>query len=240
MTALPHYPSLLQRERALLFELMGQTVAGGQTGTGLMPLARLDGGGLWKATMNDVAIVTASHVRVWRALAAICDGGAQPLIVPMCDKRQFPAPLVNGAPRYSNADVPHSDNAPFNDDSLYESDVVSATLAAAAELRATAITIDLTASGDLQGGEHFSIDHDNLRWRLYRIRTAVDNGDGTWACTIRPPLRAAVSVGMALQFDHPKCVMRLASHDAMDLSLDLRKFGRPSVTFIEAFPPFPT
>jgi hypothetical protein len=239
MTALPHYPGLLQRERALLFELMGMTVAGGQTGTGLMPLARLDGGGLWKATMNDVAIVTAGHVRVWRALAAICDGGVQPLIVPMCDKRQFPAPLVNGALRYSNADVPHSDGAPFDDLSEYASDVVNATLAAAG-LRATAITIDLAAGGALQGGEHFSIDHDGLRWRLYRIRTAVDNGDGTWDCTIRPPLRAPVNAGTALQFDHPKCVMRLASPDAMDLSLDLRKFGRPSVTFIEAFPPFPT
>ena len=89
------------------------------------------------------------------------------------------------------------------------------------------------------GGEHFSIDHDMLRWRLYRIRTAIDNGDGTWDCTVRPPLRAVAVADTQLQFDKPKCVMRLASPSSMDLTLSMRRHGRPSVDFIEAFPPFP-
>lgn len=239
MTALPHFPISLLRENGVLFELMGMVIQGGQSASGLMPATRLDGGGNWKATLSDVSLRTADHVRAWRALAAICDGGVQPIIVPMCDKRHMPAPLVNGIPLYSLDDVPHSDNSPFSDDTEYASDVIEATLNAVAALRATSITINMIAGGDLMGGEYFSIDHETLRWRLYRLRTVLDNGDGTWACTIRPPLRAAVAADTPLQFDRPKCVMRLASADAMDLMLEQRKRAHPSVSFIEAFPPFP-
>lgn len=240
MTATLHYfPESLMRESAILFELMGTSISGGASAANQQPAARFDGGGLWKATMTDVSLRTADQVRAWRALTAICDGIAQPIIVTMCDKRHFPAPLVNGGRLVALDDVPHSDDASFDDDTDYASDVVEASLAVAAALRDTAITIDITAGGDLMGGEYFSIDHEDLRWRLYRLRTAVDNGDGTWDCTIRPPLRAAVAIGAALQFDRPKCVMRLATPEAMDLTLSLRKFGKPTVSFIEAFPPFP-
>lgn len=239
MPVLPHFPPSLLREEALLWELKGVTVGGGESAGGQEALTRLDGGGLWKASLNGVALRTADHVRAWRALAAICDGGVQPVVVPMCDGRHIPAPEVNGVRVASLDVVPHSDGATFSDGSGYASSVVEASLAVAAVLRATSLTVTLTAGSALRGGEYFSIDHADLRWRLYRVRTAVDNGDGTFAVTIRPPLRAAVTAGSVLEFDRPKCVMRIASADAMDLMLEQRRRGRPSVSFVEAFPPFP-
>jgi len=236
--SLPHFPYSLMREDSVQFDLQSATIGGGVTMGGLMPIARLDGGGLWKATMRDIFLRTPDHIRAWRALSAICDGGFQPIIVPMCDKRFFPAPVVGGS-RLVAISAPHDNDAPFDNDSEYAGSVVEINVVDAADLRATSLTVDLVAGSDLMGGEYFSIDHEDLRWRLYKIRTAVANGDGTWAITIRSPLRAAIDAGTPLEFDRPRCVMRLSTPGAMDLVLEQRKRARPSVSFIEDFPPFP-
>lgn len=231
------FPDILHRENAMLFELMGQTITGGQTASGVIPVTRTDAGGLWKATLADVFLHTPEQVRTWRAIAGICDGGATPIIVPMCDKRFYPAPIVSGR-RITTLPVPHSDDSPHSDGSPYDSMIVQAEIGAAA-LRATTVTISIFTGEPLQGGEHFSIEHDGaMSHRLYRIVSVATTGAGS-VCEIRPPLRAAVEDGDALDFDHPRCVMRLATPDAMDLLLEQRKFGKPTVSFLEAFPPYP-
>ena len=234
-----YFPAPLLRERSVSFGLRGVAIGGGQTASGAMPTTTIDGGGIWGAELTDIPLATADQVRAWRALVAICDSGAMPIVVPMGDKRFMPAPLVNGVPLAVIPKVPHSDGSTFSDGSPYVSDVVEATLADDASLRATALVVRLATGSAFRGGEHFSIDHDTLRWRLYLIRTATPNGDGTFNVTIRPPLRADVKSGAVLQFDVPKCVMRLAAPDAAKLTLDMRHIGKPSISFIEAFPPFP-
>lgn len=236
--ALPIFPHNLMRENAILFELMGQVITVGQTASGVMPVTRMDGGGIWKATLSEVPLMTADHVRAWRAFTATCEGGAMPVIVEMCDKRAGPFPVVNGK-RVTSANVPHDDDTPHDDGTPYECSVVSA-IVGNGNLRATSILVIPTTAGSvLRGGEHFSIDHgDPLRDRLYRIASVEQTVDGP-LCEIRPPLRAAVGGGTAANFDHPRCVMRLATPDAMDLLLQQRKFGKPSASFLEAFPPYP-
>jgi hypothetical protein len=56
--------------------------------------------------------------------------------------------------------------------------------------------------------------------------------------TIRPPLREATVAGARVEFDHPKCIMKLARTDAMNLPLELRFFGRGNIAMEEDFPPF--
>jgi hypothetical protein len=221
------FPASLARENSIMFELTGTTISGGQTASGVIPLTRMDGGGLWKATLADVALTTADQVRAWRAIAAYCEGGAQPIIVPMCDKRHFP-----GVP--GNFDCPHNDDAPHSDGSDYATNSIEAIAVTAAPLRQAILHIDVTG-GTLRGGEHFSINHPVVGWRLYRI---IDVEGGVLV-QFRPPLREAVAAGTAIEFDHPRCVMRLASTDAMDAKLEQRKWARPTANFIEAFPPFP-
>jgi hypothetical protein len=58
----------------------------------------------------------------------------------------------------------------------------------------------------LIGGELFSVEHAAWGWRVYRI-TRID-GD---VITFRPPLREAMAAGAALEFDTPRCQMRLAA-----------------------------
>ena len=64
----------------------------------------------------------------------------------------------------------------------------------------------------------------------YRVLTFDPD---TGAMKFRPPLREAVVAGTELNFDDPVCRMRLASDDAMDLELALRRFGNPTVNFLE-------
>lgn len=241
--ALKRFPDILQRENAILWELTGTTISGGQTSSGIVPLTRMDGGGLWKATLANVALVTIDQVLAWRATAAYCEGGAQPIILPMCDLRHAPIPLIGGQRVFHVDDVPHSDFSPFDDNTLYQHNIqtmISASADGPLALRATSIAIHVSVGGQLKGGQYFSIDHAVLGPRLYRIvEITFDFGAGG-VCEIRPPLREALTApSTPVNFNHPECVMRLASSDAMDLTLQMRKYGTPTVDFLEAFPPFP-
>jgi hypothetical protein len=236
---LRYFPEALLGPAKLSWELGGAAISGGQTASGIMPVSRLDGGGLWKVTMTGVPTFTPDRRRSWHALTAIGDGGVQPIIVPCREMVDAPWPLVGGIAQMSLPAVPHSDDSSFSDGSLYDNSMIAAKLTAAAVLRATSLTISVTTGDDLHGGEYFSIDHATNRWRLYRIRTAVKNLDGTWAVTIRPPLREDVLANVVIEFDRPKCVMRLAAADSMDATFETAWNGTQSAMFVEAFPPFP-
>lgn len=229
------WPDALSRENSLQWRLAGGVISPGTSGLDGSPLVRTDGGGLWTATLTDVTIKTAAQVRLWRALAALLDNGAASIVLPLCDRRQMPAPLVNGRPVYTLPTVPHSDDALFDDGSGYRSNVITAKLSSTAALRSTSIKIEVDVGGDLQGGELFSILHQTIGWRLYVIGTAVKTSAGNFTCSIRPPLREGTARTTPVEFDKPRCVMRLAAEDGMKLPLDLRRTGQGSPSFVETF-----
>lgn len=200
-------------------------------------MGRLDGGGVWVAQWTDVNLRTADQVRTWRAISAAAQGGAVPVIVPSCDKKFFPVPLVDGHPLYSYGAIPHSDGSFFSDGSGYSQPVVVCESVGDAVLRSTSLILHFTAGSALRGGEVFAIEHPTQNWHRYVIKTVTLNGDGDSVVTFEPPLREAVPGGTDIEFDLPRCVMRLASGGAMDLELDLRRFGSPSAAFVEYFYP---
>lgn len=228
------FPETLMRERTIVWELAARTISGGRTFSGAMPLARADGGGLWSAELRGVQVSSADHVRAWRALASRLDGGATPVVMSVRDERFAPWP-ASGTARYESE---NSDGSVCSDGTGYVSDRILASVASAAALRATTLTITIDNGVDLRGGEYFSIQHPEHSHRLYRVGQVTVNGDGDQVCVIRPPLREAVEAGTRAEFDFPKCVMQLASPDAMDLALERRMFGSADVKFIECFPPF--
>jgi hypothetical protein len=239
MPSLFYFPKNILLEARVSWELEGQLVGGGQATGRPAAVARVDGGGYWTAMLEEVQVLNENQRRTWRSVSAICDGGVQPIIVIMRDIQDQPWPVVSGSPVMSWPPVPHSDTSLFSDGSGYENGVINAHASGAAALRATSMTIEILAGSDLQGGEHFAIDHPGMRWRAYRIRTVIDNGDGTWDVTFRPPLRADVSDGQEIDFDHPRCVMRINDVRAMNAVFETIWIARPNVGFIEAFPPFP-
>lgn len=230
------FPRLLLREQTSAWQIKSSTMSIGQAASGAFPRVRTDGGGLWTAEYGSINLRTPDHVRLWRAMEVLCDGGATPVVVPMCDKRQFPAPIVDGAPVYGFSDIPHSDETPFSDGAGYDQNVVSAAAAFSALRRAVTLVIAFESGSPLRGGEFFSIEHPTQGWHLYQIG-AVEIVGGNSLVTFRPPLREAVSAGEHVEFDDPRCVMMLADPNSMKLTMTRRRFANPDVSFYEYFYP---
>ncbi|TPI39314.1 hypothetical protein FJW07_14140 [Mesorhizobium sp. B3-1-9] len=208
--------------RDVAFDLAPRSLAGPASVSGATQVVSSDAG-IWKATYGSIVVNNRNAVLAHRAIASLLEGRLGSILVPLCRGYQ---PVPAGAVAAGLYDqVPHSDAALFDDGTGYVGEVVDVVAAAPAALRATTMTVTVNYAGDIQPGQHFSVGE-----RLYRIRT-FDQETGTM--TFRPPLREAASAGDRLEFDDPVCRMRLASDDGMDLQLSLRRFGTPTVQFIE-------
>lgn len=234
-----YFPRCLQRDRMWSWELGAKVLSGGMAISGLAPKARLDGGGMWIASLGEVQLSSVDQVSAWRAVAASLDGGATPIVLEARDTRFAPWPTVNGVQLTGN-DATCADGATCSDGSDFEGDVIEAVTVGATALRATSITLAFTVGAALKGGEYFSIEHTNFSHRLYRVARVEVNGSGQSVCIIRPPLREATPSGTRVDFNYPKCVVKLAKADGMDLALVRRYHGQASTQFIEDFPPFDT
>lgn len=215
------WPVAVLPPRHVMFDIASRTLAGPASVSGRTQVAASDAG-VWKATFGNVLVRGADAVLTFRAIANLLEGRLGSILVPLCRGYQ----PVLAAELYEP--VPHDDDALFDDDSGYVGSTVEAELASGAAARAVSATIDIAYGGILQPGQHFSIGE-----RLYRLRTVVYSGESTAAITFRPPLRESASAGTRLEFDEPVVRMRLASDAEMDLELQLRRFGNPTVSFIE-------
>ena len=216
--------------------LVGAARTGGRSASGVITMSRTDGGGLWAYGLQAISILTSEHVRAFEAITTLMAEGSRPIIVPICNKRYMPAPLdAEGEPIFTIPCVTHSDDTHFSDDACYAQKVVLIWLAADMPLRATTLNIVTGPIGVLRGGELFSILHQSLGWRFYRIVNVISQAPTSATVQIEPPLREATAANAALEFDEPRCVMQLA--EPASLQLEMRKSGRPSLSFIESFLP---
>lgn len=229
-------PRLVLKAETLAWNLVSQVATPGRSGSGVLPITRVDGGGLWMA-QSELLLHTSDQIRTWRALRMAADGGATAFVLSRFD--YFPPyPVIGGETVTEYEPVPHSDDATFSDGSGYAQSAVVARTVGATALRATAMTLELISGEPLRGGECFSIYHEDMLWRMYEVKSVVIDGDGHSAITFRPPLREAVADGANVEFDLPRCMMQLAKPDAMDVTLLMAQMARQSAQFIEAFPPF--
>jgi hypothetical protein len=239
----PEFPRALLRERSHAWNIAGNTMAPGQTGAGVMTIGRSDGGGYWTCTMSAVSLSGRKGIGdigrdrpkfstlLWRAVRQVCAGGVNVIVVPRNDALFRPFP--SGASEFGL--IRHSDGTPFDDGTGYYQPVIDVITYDAAALRATTLGLQLLNAGPLVGGESFSINHPTVGWRLYEIAT-VDYVDAAHAVvTFNPPLREAVASGTDVEFDRPRCTMRLANAGAMDLSVQPWTFNSADASFVEAF-----
>lgn len=244
MVAHVEFPRALLREQSHSWDIVGGTMVAGQAGDGFSPVTRSDGGGVWSCTMSSVGLtgikgsglVGRDRQRVstllWRAVRQICNGGVNRIVVPRNDALFRPFP--KGANEYGA--IPHSDGSLFSDQTGYYQQVVDVETYVDADLRDNTIFMQLNRCGDLLGGESFSINHPTWGWRLYEIAT-VEYTDATHVTvTFNPPLREAVPANTQIEFDRPRCVMRLKTPGAMDLTVAPWTFNSANVEFIEARP----
>lgn len=171
-----------------------------------------NGGGLWRATLTAVQLRTREQVLAWFATEVLLKGGMEPIDVPLLLDRYQPQ---------------------------LEAGTSIAVRAIMGGWPARAVTGRVTTEGTttLEAGQHFSVyDATTYGWRLHRIAVvAATEFPERFDLTFWPPTRFVVADDQPLEIDDPHCVMRLASSDAMDLDLERRVRGEPSVSFVEAY-----
>jgi hypothetical protein len=229
MTVSLAFPRKLLHEADHDWNIVGNTATAGQTATSSVDI-RSDGGGLWSASLNNIRFWDQSFTQCWRAIRQLCNGGINPIIVPRNDSVFAPFPV--GQPPYGP--IPHDDGALFDDGASYYQSIIDITCNGGAGLRSTAMVINLNNCGPLQGGEAFSVLHPTFNWRMYEIGS-VTPVDATHALiAFNPPLREAVTDGTKLEFDRPRCTMKLAKSSSMDLNITTWPFSLATVKFIES------
>lgn len=218
--------------------VVGSTVSGGTSLSGIEDTTETTGGGYWRADFSgadfgDRTDQGRAETLAWRAINGGMIGGSVPVIVQFCDRWHQP---VGDAAR-----VPHSDGTPFSDDSLYIGSGASATIAAvvngqAGGNRCTVLDIRFAGQKPLIGGERFSyIGANGWGDRAAEIYSIEDRGGGVTRVTFQPPIRGGIAAGDTLDFDNIRCRMRRTSEASNALSQGI--FGSGSLSFVEDMRP---
>lgn len=214
------WPCEVLAPQNIAIDLAPRSLAGPASVSGKTQVVSSDAG-LWKVTYGNLIVRSRNAVLAHRAIAALLEGRLGTILVPICRAYQ-PLPQADGL----FEEVPHDDDAFFDDDTGYVGGATNITLNDDVAARAVSCTVTVNYGNDPEPGQHFSVDDG----RMYRVRTYdADTG----VMTFRPPAREAIDAGTELEFDDPVVRCRLASDKEMDLELQLRRFGNPTVQFIE-------
>jgi hypothetical protein len=131
----------------------------------------------------------------WEALTDGMDGGATPVIVLLCSHRAFQP--INDRVSLGPPNAVIADDAPDKG--------AEYVAAVAASLRATTLVLSGNSERPLKRGMLFAIQHTTWEWHVYRIRSVSGS-----TVTFRPPLREAIDANTPVEFDTPRCRMKLA------------------------------
>lgn len=208
-------------------DIVASVISGGVTPSGYQQRANTSGGGLWALNLDFNRFSTPDQIRAWRVIQYGGDGGVVPINVSICDLRQAPRPTTG-----QGGGVPHSDDTPFSDDSLYSSPWIVASLAANAPIRATTISASFEGDSAPLGGEFFSLPYGDGYHELHVIIGVVEAG-GIYELRIRPPLRAAQVAGTAINFDHPTGTFVQATSESMAMATEYGRWGKATAAFVE-------
>ena len=208
--------SFLARERGLVWAITGSSLRSGSDLLGRPRRVNLSGGGLWQCDMRDIQLGGDERYDAWLALLDAMDEGATPVIVPYYDHS-----------RSTLVEAGFGDGGTFADGSSFLQGAIEASVITPAALRAT--TLRIAATQPPRGS--FSVVSYTKGVRLHRINMSEEVSSGVYDIAIRPPLRDSVDSDTPLDFDNPRCAMRLA--DGGIPTLSLRRNATCNASFIE-------
>lgn len=191
----------------------------------------------WVAQLSG-PVVTENAVLSWRAFVASMSGRAGTVLVPKWE--HYGPRDVNGKRFDQVATTLYGDDGLFADDGLnfdlsgfgQDDSEIYATAAASASLNATQISVNYPEGIDgIRPGQYFGIGQ-----RLY-LATKVWQADDNSPTQIQftPWLRAPLAEGDPIIIDRPVCLMRFAEDQTGELELDMGRWGRAGLRFVEVF-----
>ena len=240
--------SFIRPGRATAPRIVGSSVEGGASLSGLTLASDATGGGFVAVDYQDIQLSNTNRDRIlfFNRLAVALQGGIRTCIVPLltdyiapCKDSLFSQAFPNGTP-YGYNETPFSDTAHFGDTSEFSQPNVTGAIQNAGAAGDGTVTLTVLNGRPLQGGEWFGVIHPTKSYRAYCV-TDIDsqsvdgNGNVTAQVGIRPTLRDVTTPGLNVDWWRPRCLMRIKS--GADATLDLSQFwySTPTLSFVEAF-----
>lgn len=215
-------PRTIERRRAHPVNIGPELVGGGAQ-------SMVADAGLWRFEFMDIELARLPARRlVFRALTAAVCAPLMPVYVPMFDYLMTPRYLANMAEPGS---VPFSDGSIFSDGSALMDQAVDFSIAAAADPRATLITITPGSSLNIQAGQFIG-----LYERSHMLTSVLPSSSvpGSFDCQIWPYLRNPVAVGDPVWTEAPvvKCTVDPRKAEVVE-RMAFERVGAVDMSFIE-------
>lgn len=207
-------------------DVVPRVVSGGTALSGDEDVIQADGGGRWEINYGEIDVDGVELQRLWDAWTGHLSGGVQPILVPILSLATAPRPIAgNGLADPSDF---YDDDDYFPTDVRFASPLIVAAVSASAALRATTLQVAVSQGAAIQPGMKFSIGY-----RAYKVERVTARSGMTATCIVSPPLREAVSVGAAVNFDWPVVVCRAVVGQDLAATVTLGMFGTTTVSFVE-------
>lgn len=201
----------------------GAATSGGASLSGIDEPIRTDGGGYVQASFSQGTSLTSAQTKSYRAFTTGQDGGANQFVCMISERQNQPvkarAPWINPV----TTGVYASGGAIAHVQTVQNGQTGG--------LRATLMRITAQLEVPLLGGEWFTITHTTWGDRAYNLVSATLVSPGVWDVEFRPPLREATAAGVFVDFDNPRCTMRLAQ--AASNQFNWPRSGAVSLSFVE-------
>jgi hypothetical protein len=202
------------------------TKSGGQTILGnerivATPAAR------WRASMTFRIWGTTKDPKrmlFWRALAAALNGRSGSLIIGPFD--QLTPSVIDEI-----MTVAFSDGTLFSDGASFDALPLSGPLTLSAGAARGALSILVSTISEPQPGQYFGVGGTEM----HIVTGVVWNGVNSYTVAFSPPLRAAWGAGTVLDFENPKCMMRLSADDTARQKITIGGVADVTLDLIEVF-----
>lgn len=171
----------------------------------------------------EFPILDAAGARTMRVVKSKLMGQFNYLLLRVCDQYRITAQNVGA----EIETVPHSDDAPFSDDSEYAVSQPSSPIMEAAGINSPTVVVRASDLAEaITAGVLVSINY-----RLYQIDNWSVDGSN-YILEINPPLREAVTTDDEVNFD-AKCIWRLVADDEGRTNLTVGKYGMVTLNLVE-------
>lgn len=219
----PH--ELLQPENTVA-DVVPFTRTGGRVIGGAKPAYRTDLGH-WRIDLENVLVSSPEQRRTWDAISTYLSGSSGRIAVPIW--------TLDSAP-YASAEcgweddilVPHSDETPFSDGTLYWQSPISIVTHGVTGIGATVMSMRIIEAGADISGARFSHEH-----AAYKIGQVLDVVGDVWTVRITPSIAALIPAGADLEFQRPTCVCNLVTDTGMRRGMRHDGVELLSVSFVE-------